>query len=62
MWPWALVKQIQPMLKLGIILGTLLLSIIFGMIAQGNWELILHFTSGQPFGITDPVFNKEASF
>ncbi len=60
--PWAIVRQIQPYLKSGVIAGAILLSIIFGLIAQGNWEIILRYFNGQPFGITDPVFNKEAGF
>ena len=38
------------------------LSIIFGIVAQGNWDVVLRLFNGQPFGITDPVFHKEASF
>jgi uncharacterized membrane protein (UPF0182 family) len=62
LWPFAIVRQIQPYLKSGVIAGTILLSIIFGLIAQGNWEIILHYFNGQPFGTTDPVFNKEIGF
>jgi len=62
LWPWALVRRLQPLLRLSVILGTALLSLIFGMIAQSNWEIILRYLNGQPFGITDPVFHKEISF
>jgi len=61
-WPWAIVRHIQPMLRLNVILGTILLSLIFGMVAQGNWEVVLRFFNGQPFGITDPVFLREIGF
>ncbi len=50
-WPWGMV-----------ILGAVLLSLMFGTVAQGNWQLVLRFFDGQPFGITDPVFHKEISF
>jgi uncharacterized membrane protein (UPF0182 family) len=56
------VRRLQPILRLNIILGTALLSLIFGLVAQGNWEVVLRFFNGQPFGITDPVFLKEISF
>jgi hypothetical protein len=56
------VRQLQQLSKLSIITGTALLSLIFGLVAQGNWEVALRFFNGQPFGITDPVFNKEISF
>jgi len=61
-WPWAIVHQIERWLRLGVITGTALLSLIFGLVAQGNWEVVLQFFNGQPFGITDPVFYKEISF
>ena len=50
-WPWSMV-----------ILGTALLSLIFGLMAQGNWQVVLRFFDGQPFGITDPVFHREIGF
>lgn len=46
----------------GIILGAILLSIIFGSAAQGQWETVLKFQNGQPFGAADPIFDKEVSF
>jgi len=61
-WPWAVIHQLQRLSKWGIITGTALLSLIFGLVAQGNWEVVLRFFNGQPFGITDPVFYKEVSF
>ncbi len=61
-WPWAIVRRLQPILRLNVILGTVLLSLIFGLVAQGNWEVVLRFFNGQPFGITDPVFHREIGF
>jgi len=61
-WPWAIVRQIQPILRLNVILGTALLSLIFGLVAQGNWEVVLRFFNGQSFGIADPVFQREIGF
>lgn len=61
-WPWAIMRQLQPMLKWSIILGTVMLSLIFGMVAQDNWMGILRFFNAQPFGISDPVFYKEIGF
>ncbi|MCK5212992.1 MAG: UPF0182 family protein, partial [Dehalococcoidia bacterium] len=31
-------------------LGTLVLSVMFGLAAQANWEVVLRFFNGQPFG------------
>ena len=61
-WPWAIVRPLQKILRWNVLLGTALLSLIFGLVAQGNWEVILRFFNGQPFGITDPVFYREISF
>ena len=61
-WPWSIARQLQSILKLNVIIGTALLSLIFGLVAQSNWVVILQFFNGQPFGITDPVFHRELSF
>ena len=61
-WPWAIVSQLQKILKWNVILGTALLSIIFGLVAQSNWEVILRFFNGQPFALADPVFHREVGF
>jgi len=45
-----------------VIVGATLLSLVFGTLAQGNWQVVLQFFNGQPFGITDPVFHKEIGF
>ena len=60
--PWVVVHRLQPILKLGAILVTALLSLIFGMVAQENWLVVLRFFDGQPFGITDPVFQREVGY
>ena len=61
-WPWAIVRQLQSILRLNVILGTALLSLIFGLVAQGGWQVVLRFFNGQPFGIADPVFHREVGF
>ena len=54
-WPWNILPQLQQRARLSVILGTALLSLIFGLVAQGNWEVVLRFFNGQSFGIADPV-------
>ena len=61
-WSWNIVRRLQSALRLVVILGTVLLSLIFGLVAQSKWEIILRFLHRQPFGIADPVFHKEVSF
>jgi len=61
-WPWDIIPRPQLGMKIGFIIGTAVLSLIFGMVAQSNWELVLRFLNGQPFGIADPIFNEDVSF
>ncbi len=61
-WPWAIVSRLQGIVRWNVILGAAILSLIFGMVAQGNWQIILRFFNWQPFGITDPVFHNEIGF
>jgi len=61
-WPWALVRQLQRLSMWSTILGTVLVSLIFGSVAQSGWQLVLRFFNAQPFGIADPVFHKDISF
>jgi len=60
--PWVVVHRLQRTLRWSVIAGTALLSLIFGMVAQGNWQVVLRFLNGQPFGIADPVFHREVGF
>ncbi len=61
-WPWALVSRLQCVVRWNVVLGTVVLSLIFGAVAQGNWEIILRFLNWQPFGVVDPIFQQEAGF
>ena len=52
--------------RIGIIAGTfltvLIMSVVFGAVAQGRWETFLIYFNRVPFGIEDPQFNKDMSF
>ena len=61
-WPWELVTRVAPWLKTIVILVVTALSLIFGAAAQSNWEIMLTFLNGQPFGVFDPLFGREVSF
>jgi len=61
-WPWAIVSRLQRVVRWNVILGTAILSLIFGLVAQGNWQIILRFFNWQPFGVVDPVFHNEIGF
>ena len=60
--PAASSSKIRKMTIAGMAAGAILLSIIYGSTAQGNWETLLKFQNGQTFGITDPIFNKDVAF
>ncbi len=52
--------------RIGIIVGAVLMvvvmSVVFGIVAQGRWETILVYFNRVPFGVQDPQFNKDISF
>ena len=51
--------------RIGLVVGisaALLLAVIFGVQAAGQWDSILLFMNSQSFGATDPEFNKDISF
>ena len=41
---------------------TAFLAVMFGLAAQASWEVVLRFQNGQPFGMADPVFFRDAGF
>ncbi|HJN91195.1 MAG TPA: UPF0182 family protein, partial [Dehalococcoidia bacterium] len=43
-------------------IGALLLAIIFGVVAVGQWEEILQFIHAENFGFSDPQFDKDIGF
>ena len=40
----------------------ILLAIIFGSVAAGQWDLILQYLNAKPFGTTDPQFGRDLGF
>ena len=46
----------------GSVMAVVLLSVIFGSIAAGRWEIFLKLFNSVPFGETDPLYNKDLSF
>lgn len=36
-----------------------LLAVVMGLVASGQWDAILRFQNGVPFGTTDPVFHQD---
>lgn len=47
--------------KLAVVLSVAI-AIFFGLAAAANWQEVLKFISGTPFGTADPIFNKDIGF
>jgi len=45
-----------------VILTVLIMSVVFGIVAQGRWETVLVYMNRVPFGVEDPQFHKDMSF
>lgn len=58
--------QIRDVLKRlitwGTVGGAVVLSIIFGVVAAGQWEIFLRFSSASDFGIADPLYSRDVAF
>ena len=46
----------------GVVLTVFIMSVVFGAVAQGQWETFLVFFNRVPFGIEDPQFHKDMAF
>ena len=60
--PQATRDFLRGLIRWGAIAASVLLSVIFGVIAAGQWELFLRFWSAVSFGTVDPVYHKDVSF
>ncbi len=45
-----------------LIVGGLVLSVLVGMLAQGQWLVFLRYLNASAFGVSDPIFNHDAGF
>ena len=46
----------------GAVLTVFIMSIVFGIVAQGRWETFLLYMNRVSFGVEDPQFHKDMSF
>jgi len=60
--PPSSINSIRKIIVVGLGLGILILSMIFGYIAMGKWESFLKFFNSVPFNKLDPQFNKDIAF
>ncbi|MDP2718484.1 MAG: UPF0182 family protein, partial [Dehalococcoidia bacterium] len=61
-WLGAILSKVEKIERLAFIAVTALFAFMFGMVAQAKWDVVLTYFHGQPFGINDPVFNKDVGF
>ncbi|OGF96077.1 hypothetical protein A2613_00705 [Candidatus Giovannonibacteria bacterium RIFOXYD1_FULL_48_21] len=45
-----------------VIVLSAVIAFFFGLVAAGNWQEVLKFISGAPFGTVDPIFSKDIGF
>ncbi len=57
-----MIPFLQRFTGIAVIAATAFFAVIFGLAAQANWEVVLRFLHGQPFGATDPVFFRDVGF
>ena len=53
-WPWAIVRRLEKILQWNVILGTALLSLIFGLVAQATGRLCFGSSTGSPLASPTP--------
>ncbi|HEV8307837.1 MAG TPA: UPF0182 family protein [Methylomirabilota bacterium] len=53
---------LEPLLRRALVPVTVALAVIFGLSASSEWQTLLAFRNAQPFGIADPIFNRDIGF
>ena len=50
------------LVTVGIAAGAVLLALVFGAAASGQWEVALRFANSETFGMIDPIYRNDMSF
>jgi hypothetical protein len=53
---------IEPLFRKFLVPGALVLGLLGGLQASGQWETVIRFLNAQPFKIQDPVFGHDVGF
>ncbi len=53
---------VRRVFDIGILVAALFFSLIFGLIASGQWEEVLRFTNATNFGVSDPLLGRDVAF
>ena len=60
--PIEAVAWARRLVTVGIVVGAAVLALVFGAAASGQWEVALRFANAEPFGIVDPIYDRDMSF
>ena len=60
--PPEVIRMARIAVVVGAVLTGVIMSVVFGVVAQGRWETFLLYFNRVPFGVEDPVFHKDMSF
>ena len=53
---------VRRVLDIGILVAAIFLSLIFGLVTSGQWEMVLRFTNATSFNITEPLLGRDVAF
>ncbi len=53
---------VRRMLDISILVAALFLSLIFGLVTSGQWEMVLRFTNATNFNLTEPLLGRDVGF
>jgi hypothetical protein len=53
---------LDPLLQRALIPITVAVALLFGLSASADWQTLLAYQSGQPFGLSDPIFQLDIGF
>jgi uncharacterized membrane protein (UPF0182 family) len=53
---------LEPLLRRALVPLTLAVALLFGLTASTEWQTVLTYRHGQPFGLVDPIFERDIGF
>ncbi len=53
---------VRRMFDIGVLISALFLSLIFGLVTSGQWEMVLRFANATNFNITEPLLGRDVAF
>jgi len=50
---------VRRVLDTSVLISAIFLSLIFGLVTSGKWEMVLRFTNGTNFNVTEPLLGRD---